>query len=887
MNQTKVSSLVNPLAFIYSDIDDLSFSICKKFVEKNCLVKIICSDVNPWKQVIIKEHLPGVEVYRKPESLKDLNPNYIIYQLNSFKVSGNKISRTIKDETKNISKVINITQTSRAKTAFLFPAYEKVGAWARGLFEKLERNIKYEPGISIIYFDQTIGPYFRPFIEDPFGRMINQFLRGGPVDVPEQGASFSLASSDKVAEVVLKIVLSFGKWQEVYLAGPKIHYRDFFFTLRLLDENLISRETPRVYPVDFSAKQRLVVESPRDEEILMALRPLKKQENKGTIGNKINDDTKKSILYFVFSVCLFLLLPYFVLFTGMGFLYAAVLLVQNQNPRLAQSAIVISEKTATISKQGFSVLSGLPWGERIFGSGLGFSDVLEKASGVGSHTLLLLNKGEELANNFFSESVYDSTLATNEITLEFDYIYTELGFLQGEIAQLSVQLPYLLDWENLAENISKARNKIYFAKGVAAELPWLLGEGEKRLYLVLFQNNMELRPTGGYIGSFALVTVENGQLVDIEVQDVFTADGQLKGHVEPPEPIKKYLGEAGWFLRDSNWDPEFSVSAQRAEWFLDKELGVQVDGVIALDLEAVKKILEVTGEIELSDFSKTISSQNLFEETRKQIEENFFPGSRVKASFLTALSSSLLDKISVPGESSKIKLARAIALGLEERNIQVFLHNPKALKSLELLGWAGGLASPQCGQTCIPDWVGLAEANLGVNKANYYIERKVNFSVSIGEEKIDRTLTITWRNKAPKDIGEKGRYEVYIRVLAPSSGKFGYGQKRIGLATLGFSPDLENVRGHEEAGTIIEVFPGESSTASFNWTTPVELNVDSGEYVLYVRKQAGTQADPWEIKIDNTFGKKIKAAPVFSLTGVNQFGYNTLLARDFVSRVWW
>ena len=68
---------------------------------------------------------------------------------------------------------------------------------------------------------------------------------------------------------------------------------------------------------------------------------------------------------------------------------------------------------------------------------------------------------------------------------------------------------------------------------------------------------MELRPTGGFIGSYAIMTFDKGRLAEIVVNDVYTADGQLKGHVDPPEPIRKYLGEGGWFLRDSNWDPDF------------------------------------------------------------------------------------------------------------------------------------------------------------------------------------------------------------------------------------------------------------------------------------------------------------------------------------------
>lgn len=173
----------------------------------------------------------------------------------------------------------------------------------------------------------------------------------------------------------------------------------------------------------------------------------------------------------------------------------------------------------------------------------------------------------------------------------------------------------------------------------------MLGMNAPKKYLILFQNNMELRPTGGFIGSFALITFEKGRMNQIVVNDVYSADGQLKGHVDPPEPIRRYLGEANWYLRDSNWDPNFKSSAIKAEWFLDKELNQKVDGVISIDLYLIQELLKITGPIYLSDFNKTIDSSNLYLTTQSEVEDNFFPGSTKKASFLTALSRSLITEI--------------------------------------------------------------------------------------------------------------------------------------------------------------------------------------------------------------------------------------------------
>lgn len=101
---------------------------------------------------------------------------------------------------------------------------------------------------------------------------------------------------------------------------------------------------------------------------------------------------------------------------------------------------------------------------------------------------------------------------------------------------------------------------------------------ERQTILVLLQNNMELRPTGGFIGSYALLNFFQGKLVDFEVYDVYEADGQLRGHAEPPADLKQYLGEDGWYLRDANWSPLFPKPRFRRLGFLEKEMGKKWTG---------------------------------------------------------------------------------------------------------------------------------------------------------------------------------------------------------------------------------------------------------------------------------------------------------------------
>ena len=67
----------------------------------------------------------------------------------------------------------------------------------------------------------------------------------------------------------------------------------------------------------------------------------------------------------------------------------------------------------------------------------------------------------------------------------------------------------------------------------------LLGGNGPRKYLFLFQNNSEMRATGGFIGSYGVLDIANGHVKNFFVDGIFNPDGQLKDKIVPPEPIQK------------------------------------------------------------------------------------------------------------------------------------------------------------------------------------------------------------------------------------------------------------------------------------------------------------------------------------------------------------
>lgn len=101
-------------------------------------------------------------------------------------------------------------------------------------------------------------------------------------------------------------------------------------------------------------------------------------------------------------------------------------------------------------------------------------------------------------------------------------------------------------------------------------------------WVVMFQNITELRPTGGFTGSYALVELRNRTLQLLGVEDIYDADGQVARFRDAPLGIREYTsGNNGLRLPDSNWWPDFPTSAQTQLDFLADARRENLTGLVA------------------------------------------------------------------------------------------------------------------------------------------------------------------------------------------------------------------------------------------------------------------------------------------------------------------
>ncbi len=281
-----------------------------------------------------------------------------------------------------------------------------------------------------------------------------------------------------------------------------------------------------------------------------------------------------------------------------------------------------------------------------------------------------------------------------------------------------------------------------------------------KTYLVLLQNNRELRPSGGFMGSYAKLSFTPSGLASFEVQDIYVPDGQIAGHVDPPLPLQQAFGQGGWQLRDSNWDPDFTVAAQQIAWFLAQG-GEKVDGLVAVNLTLVNNLLQVLGEIKTTDYQQ-VSAQTFYDLAQKYAEVDFFPGSTQKRDFLGAVGNALVSRIMTSSPVEKLKLGQVVWRQLKQGEVLVWFKDKSLEETVRQRHWDGGLGEPT------GDYLYIVETNLGANKANCCVTREVSQDVNGSQEK----LTIKYQNtnsftnpKPPYSWG--GNYIDYLRVIIP------------------------------------------------------------------------------------------------------------------------
>jgi hypothetical protein len=408
-------------------------------------------------------------------------------------------------------------------------------------------------------------------------------------------------------------------------------------------------------------------------------------------------------------------------------------------------------------------------------------------------------------------------------------------------------------------------------------LPEMLGADVPRTYLILAQNQDELRATGGFISGAGRLTLDGGQIIEMAIRDSYAADDLSKPYPTPPEPLRHYMGASYWLLRDANWSPDFPTAAQRAIELYEIGQPDGISGVIAFDQMAVQRLLAAVGSVELEGFPEPITADNVIGYMQQSwgslADEEAAPDWWAhRKDFMGQLGGALIEAVQGSDDPSMLMaLGREAYKLLREKHVLLYFEDEALQSTLSGLGLDGAL-KPGDG-----DFLMLVDSNLGFNKVDALIERQIDYAVDLSDlfqpqASLQVTYQHTWEGDADCEHGAFVReldyrdlqhrcYWNYFRVYVPTgvipiSGTAPPVSADWLLTEEREAGGIQVLDGERDTTVFSGIFvlpPGETSTVQIEYILPQkvlqQITEDRWTYTLQLAKQPGTHGVPVKVSV--------------------------------------
>ena len=408
---------------------------------------------------------------------------------------------------------------------------------------------------------------------------------------------------------------------------------------------------------------------------------------------------------------------------------------------------------------------------------------------------------------------------------------------------------------------------------LSPQLPALLGFDGARTYLLLIQNNHELRATGGFITAIARITLEDGQLVDLDVVDSYRVFNRAGEYPPAPAPMQRYMEIPLMLVRDANWSPDLPTTAALIETLYQRDTGIQVDGVVTADLHALELLVQGLGSIRIEGMDQPVTSENVLAVIKEfwqnpEGEDGVAGGSnagnrqefnewwRQRKDFMPAFAGAVFQRLQ-RGDVDPAAVLQAGLTALNERAVQAVINDPDAARTLAGLGWDGSIAP-------LPDadYLALVDMNMGYNKVDAVMQRALEYTVTWDEAgrptatatvsyrhpvKVDdHTCDLTPRYGATYDDMTARCYFDYVRLYAPRGSVL---IKATGLETDSIS-SRPGENGTEVFAGYFVLEPGDEHVISFEYRLPETLTPEN--YALIMQRQSGAAPLPVSIQVEES-----------------------------------
>jgi len=351
------------------------------------------------------------------------------------------------------------------------------------------------------------------------------------------------------------------------------------------------------------------------------------------------------------------------------------------------------------------------------------------------------------------------------------------------------------------------------------------GADENAYYLILLQNAQELRPAGGFVGTYGMITISNGRIVELEIQPIAVLNQayvDARTEILPaPEPIRVYLGQQEWLPHDANWSADFPlVAAELSDMYADTGWP-PLQGIVAVNDSAVQAVLAVIGPYEVSEGGRT---ETVDHENFIDLIQSFRDGDQSHKEFVGVLGRSLIDQVIEADFEDKKTIFWTMRDSADAREIQVAMLNPELQAEVTRRGWDGALVPDQN----IPT-LAMSIANVTGNKASPRVWVGSLLDVALSADSATRefvwTIDISHHGDPDGTLEYNGFHRTWLQVYLPEGAT---------LTGSSLDPEPPEMTNDERAiGFHLGILPGDQETLT------IEFNLPASDTNLLIRRQSG------------------------------------------------
>lgn len=335
-------------------------------------------------------------------------------------------------------------------------------------------------------------------------------------------------------------------------------------------------------------------------------------------------------------------------------------------------------------------------------------------------------------------------------------------------------------YRELQSQVRSAAQAMDSASVAVDLLPELLGADGTRNYLVVFQNNAEVRATGGLPGALSVLTVDDGD-ISLGRQASAGSFGERATPVLPlsDDEIDIFSEKLGTYLLDANFTPDWPRAAELIQARWEERFPEQLDGVLTLDTVAVSYLLAATGPVEVGPY--TITADNAVDVLLHQVYRDIADPVAQDA-FFRQVAATVFERITEGEVGRPRDLLRALVRSGDEGRLSVHLSDEAEQARIAERRVAGA----------VTDAEGVAEAidvtfldGTG-SKMSYFLRYEVRgmaTSCADGQERLEIKARV--ESLAPADAEslppyitggqsfsiEPGQQLVEVSLFSPSDGE--------------------------------------------------------------------------------------------------------------------